>query len=276
MSFVFKVACVQNCASDDLDKNIEQTTALTRAAVVAGAGLVCLPEYFSYLAPNDQQLLKSALTEEDHPALKHFCNLAGELGVWLLLGSLAIKLKSGRVNNRSYLLDDKGAIVARYNKLHLFDVNLRAGESYRESATVEAGGEAVIVPTPWGKLGLSVCYDVRFAYLYRRLAQAGAAFLSIPAAFTRTTGQAHWHTLIRARAIETGSYVFAPAQCGVRHWGRATYGHSLIVDPWGGVLAEGGDAPCFIVAGVDTARVEEARRMIPALTHDRPLPSING
>jgi predicted amidohydrolase len=275
MSFVFKVACVQNCAGDDLNKNIEEATTLTRAAMTAGARLICLPEYFSYLAPNDQQLLKNALIEETHPALKHFCNLAGELKVWLLLGSLAIKLPTGRVNNRSYLIDDRGGITARYNKLHLFDVSLKNGENYRESATVEAGGEAVVASTPWGRLGLSICYDVRFAYLYRRLAQAGALFLSIPAAFTRTTGQAHWHTLIRARAIETGSYVFAPAQCGVRHWGRATYGHSLIVDPWGGVLAEGGDAPCFIIAGVDTNRVAEARRMLPALTHDRTVPSIN-
>ena len=275
MSSTFKVACVQNCADDDLGKNIEQVTVLTRAAAGTGAALVCLPEHFSYLAPSDGQLLENALAEEDHPALKHFRGLAGELKVWLLLGSLAIKLPSGHMNNRSYLLDDRGGIVARYDKLHLFDVSLKTGESYRESATVEAGDKAVVAATPWGKIGMSVCYDVRFAYLYRRLAQAGAMFLSIPAAFTLTTGQAHWHALVRARAIETGSYVFAPAQCGVRRWGRATFGHSLIVDPWGEVLADAGDGPCFISAGVDGARVDEVRRMIPALTHDRPVPPIN-
>jgi len=274
MFSAFKVACVQNCADDDLEKNIEQTVALTHEAAAAGAKFICLPEHFSYLAPNDEQLLKSAFVEEDHPALKRFRGLAAELKVWLLLGSLAIKLPNGRMNNRSCLLDDRGGIMARYDKLHLFDVSLKAGESYRESATVEAGDIAVIATTPWGVLGMSVCYDVRFAYLYRQLAQAGAMFLSIPAAFTRTTGRAHWHTLIRARAIETGSYVFAPAQCGVRRWGRATFGHSLIVDPWGGVLAEGGDEPCFIIAEVDAARVDEARRMIPALMHDRPVPPV--
>ncbi len=274
MTSAFKVACVQNCAGDDLDENMEQATALTRAAAEAGAALICLPEHFSLLAPSEALLLKNAFTENEHPALKHFRGLAGELKVWLLLGSLAIRLPAGRMNNRSCLLNDQGDIVARYDKLHLFDVSLKGGESYRESATVQAGDRAVVATTPWGLLGMSVCYDVRFAHLYRQLAQAGAAFLSIPAAFTRTTGEAHWHTLVRARAIETGSYVFAPAQCGVRRWGRATYGHSLIVDPWGGVLADGGDEPGFIIADVDPSRVEEARRMIPALTHDRTPPPV--
>src|SRR5579885_452433 len=242
MTSAFKVACVQNCAGDDLDENMEQATALTRAAAEAGAALICLPEHFSLLAPSEALLLKNAFTENEHPALKHFRGLAGELKVWLLLGSLAIRLPAGRMNNRSCLLNDQGDIVARYDKLHLFDVSLKGGESYRESATVQAGDRAVVATTPWGLLGMSVCYDVRFAHLYRQLAQAGAAFLSIPAAFTRTPGQAHWH--------------------------------SLIVDPWGGVLADGGDEPGFIIADVDPSRVEEARRMIPALTHDRTPPPV--
>ena len=269
MSNTFRVACIQNCADDDLDKNIRETTTLVRSAREAGADLICLPENFTLIEVNDARLLERAFTEETHPALPHFRDLAKALGVSLLLGSLAIKLPSGKVNNRSYLLDGEGNIVARYNKLHLFDVDLKAGESYRESNTVEPGDRAVLARTPWGLLGLTVCYDLRFAYLYRSLAQAGASFLAIPAAFTRTTGQAHWHILLRARAIETGCYVFAPGQCGVRPSGRATYGHSLIIDPWGRILADGGEAPGFILAEIDPAKVGEARRMIPALTHDR-------
>ena len=271
MAESFKVACVQNCAENNLDKNVEETIVLTRAAENAGAQLICLPEYFAFLAPNDQELLRAAPTEETHPALAVFRDLARELNVWILLGSLAVKVASGRVNNRSYLIDNAGNIVASYNKAHLFDVSLKGGESYRESVAVEPGEQAVVAQTPWGKLGMTVCYDVRFAYLYRMLAQAGASFLTVPAAFTRTTGQAHWHVLIRARAIETGSFVFAPGQCGRRSWGRATFGHSLIVDPWGTVLADGGEEPGFICAEIDPTRVEDARQMIPALTHDRPL-----
>ena len=265
----FKVACIQNCADDDLAENITLATELVRAAREAGADLICLPENFSLIQVNDARLLAQAHTEESHPAIPHFRDLSRALGAWILMGSLAIKHASGKINNRSYLLDNSGRVIASYNKLHLFDVNLKAGESYRESATVEPGDRAVVAATPWGGIGLSVCYDLRFAYLYRALAQAGAWYLSIPAAFTRTTGQAHWHVLQRARAIETGSYVFAPGQCGIRRSGRATYGHSLIVDPWGRILADGGDESGFVIAEVDSARVEEARRMIPALQHDR-------
>lgn len=269
MTGPFKVACIQHCAHNDLSKNIDDATGLVRAARNAGAALICLPENFAFLEVNDERLLAGASPEETHPAIPHFHALARELGAWILMGSLAIKLASGKVNNRSYLIDACGTIVARYNKLHLFDVNLKAGESYRESTTVEPGDQLVTASTPWGVLGLSICYDLRFAYLYRALAQAGAHYLTVPAAFTRTTGRAHWHVLLRARAIETGSYVFAPGQCGVRPNGRATYGHSLIVDPWGTVLADGGEDPGFIIAAVDPTRVEEARRMIPALQHDR-------
>ncbi|MFO1435022.1 MAG: carbon-nitrogen hydrolase family protein [Gammaproteobacteria bacterium] len=271
MAETFRVACVQNCAENDLDRNIEETIALTRAAENSGARLICLPEYFAFMAPSDQELLRLAPTEDAHPALREFRNLARELDVWILLGSLAIRVPSGRVNNRSYLIDNQGNIAASYNKVHLFDVALKGGESYTESSTVEPGSQAVVAQTPWGGLGMSICYDVRFAYLYRWLAQAGASFLSVPAAFTRTTGQAHWHVLIRARAIETGCFVFAPGQCGRRSWGRATYGHSLIVDPWGTVLAEAGDTPGFVVADIDPGRVDDARQMIPSLSHDRSL-----
>lgn len=276
MTQTFNAACIQNCAQLDMAHNIEETSAMLRAAHKEGAQLVCLPEYFAYLASSDKLVLANAFVENEHPALRHYQSLAKELGIWILLGSLAIKLSADKVNNRSYLLDSNGEVVARYNKLHLFDVNLKKGESYLESATVSAGNEAVLAATPWGQLGLSVCYDLRFAYLYRALAHAGADFLSIPAAFTRTTGKAHWHVLQRARAIETGSYVFAPCQGGDHESGWKTYGHSLIIDPWGKVLADGGEEPGYIIAEIDPRKVQEARRMIPSLQHDRDFSVLRG
>jgi predicted amidohydrolase len=221
------------------------------------------------IEPKRPLRLEKARPEAEHPAIPAFSALAAELGVWLLIGSLQIKLDAVTCANRSFLFDDCGRVVARYDKIHMFDVDLQGGESYRESKTFRPGDRAVIADTPWGKVGLTVCYDLRFAYLYRALAQAGASFLTVPSAFTVPTGQAHWHTLLRARAIETGSFVFAPAQCGGHAEGRKTYGHSLIVAPWGEVLADGGEAPGVITADIDPAKVAEARSMIPALTHDR-------
>jgi predicted amidohydrolase len=267
----FTVACVQNCAEDDVAANIEDAVRFVREAAAAGADLICLPENFSCLEERDELYASRGYREAEHPALAVFPALARELGVHLALGSLTIRLDSGRVHNRSYLVDSSGDVRATYNKIHLFDVQLRGGEMYRESATVEPGTGCTLVDLPWGRLGLSICYDVRFPHLYRRLAQQGADFLGIPAAFTATTGEAHWHVLVRARAIETGCYVFAAGQCGRRRWGRRTYGHSLIVDPWGVVLADAGNEPGFVLAEVDPAKVAEARAMIPALQHDRPL-----
>jgi predicted amidohydrolase len=186
-----------------------------------------------------------------------------------LIGSMQIKIDATACANRSFLFDPQGRVVARYDKIHMFDVDLDGGESYRESRRFRAGDRAVLADTPWGKIGLTVCYDVRFAYLYRALAQAGASFIAVPSAFTVPTGKAHWSTLLRARAIETGCFVFAPAQCGLHAEGRRTYGHSLIVAPWGDVLAEAGEEPGVIHADIDPAKVEEARRMVPALRHDR-------
>lgn len=271
MSGVFAVACVQNCAGNDMELNLRECAEWVRAAAAAGAGLVCLPEYFACLEPDDASLLASAHVEATHPALPRFSALAVELGVWILLGSIAVKISETKVNNRSYLIDASGSIVARYDKIHLFDVTLKSGEAYRESSTVQPGERVVTAATPWGGLGMSICYDVRFPHLYRSLARAGAHYLATPAAFTQTTGQAHWHVLQRARAIETGSYVFAPGQCGVRSWGRATYGHSLIVDPWGEILAEAGTEPGYVIAEIDPSRVDHARAMIPSLSHDKPL-----
>ena len=271
MATRFKVACVQNCAGPEIEPNLEETSALCRTAAGEGAQLICLPEYFSCLDLKDNLVLGQPFPEERHPALKRFRALAGELSVHLLLGSLAVETGEARFDNRSYLLGPDGGVLARYDKIHLFDVDLPGGEVYRESGTVRPGGAAVLAPTPWGPLGLSVCYDLRFPLLYRSLAQAGARMLAIPAAFTKTTGEAHGHVLMRARAIENGCYVFAPSQYGLHAGDRACYGHSLIVDPWGRVLADGGDGPGIISAEVDMAEVDKARGMIASLQHDRPF-----
>jgi predicted amidohydrolase len=269
MTGVFRVACVQMNAARDIAANLPVVADLVRQACAAGAAFVLLPENASMLEPNARLLREKAMPEDQHPALPFFADLARETGAWLLIGSLAIRQEDGRVANRSLLLDAEGRIVARYDKIHLFDVDLGGGETYRESATIAPGDRAVIATTPWGRLGMSVCYDLRFPHLYRRLAKGGAEFLTVPAAFTRVTGEAHWHVLLRARAIETGCYVFAPAQTGTHAEGRQTFGHSLIVDPWGRVLADAGKDVGFVVADVDPAEVATARRRIPALSHDR-------
>lgn len=269
----FTVACVQTNSERDFEPNIRATSAMVREARRAGADFVLLPENVSMLEPVSRLFKEKAQPEQEHPALVAFRDLAHETGVWLLIGSLAIKSPDGRVANRSLLVDPQGLIVARYDKIHMFDVDLGSGENYRESATIAPGETAVLADTPWGAIGLSVCYDLRFPHLYRRLAQQGAAYLSIPAAFTRTTGRAHWHILQRARAIENGAFVFAPAQCGTHAEGRQTYGHSLIVDPWGTVLADAGEEPGLILAEIDPEQVTEARKRVPSLTHDRPFHS---
>ena len=271
MSQPFTVALIQNCAGPEVEANITETGAMTREAAGKGASLIVLPEYFSALASDGPKLVMPAFAEEAHPALPAFSALARELDVWLLLGSLPIETAGGKVNNRGYLIGPDGAVAQRYDKVHLFDVNLANGETYRESATIEPGCKAVLAELPWGRLGMTICYDLRFAQLYRSLAQAGADFLAVPAAFTKRTGEAHWHVLNRARAIENGAFVFAPCQCGTHEGGGKTYGHSLIIDPWGRILADGGEAPGIVLAEVDPAEVAKARSMIPSLQHDRPF-----
>ena len=268
MSKPLIAACVQNCASADVAASMEESVALTRDARRQGAELICLPEFFSCLSVTSDRFEVGAHPESEHPVLRRFSALASALGCWLLLGSVAVRAGEGRVHNRSYLLDSQGRIVARYDKIHLFDIDLSRDETYRESAWVKPGAHAVLADTPWGRVGLSVCYDLRFPHLYRDLAKAGAEYLFVPAAFTKTTGEAHWHVLNRARAIENGAYVLAPCQYGV-HGKAATYGHSLIVDPWGVVLADGGTDPGVIVAELDPREVAKARQKIPSLTHDR-------
>lgn len=273
MATPFRVACIQNCAEEHVDRNLARAESFIREAAAVGAELICLPENFACLEPDERDYFARGFDESSHPALQLMPALAKELGVTLALGSLTIKRHDGRVSNRSFVIGADGRFIASYDKIHLFDVQLRQGEMYRESATVAPGERTSLAELPWGKLGLTICYDVRFPHLYRQLAHAGADFLAIPAAFTATTGEAHWHVLVRARAIENGCFVFAAAQCGRRHWGRRTYGHSLIVDPWGAILAEADNEEGFILAEIDPARVPEARGMVPSLQHDRPFSS---
>jgi deaminated glutathione amidase len=269
----FTAACIQLNAARDAAPNIAAASELVRRAREAGAELIMTPEVSDMIEPNRALRLEKARPEAEHPMLAAFRDLARETGAWLLLGSIVVRREDGdeRLANRSFLIAPDGAIAARYDKIHMFDVELKGGESYRESNAFRPGEKAVLAALPWGVLGMTVCYDLRFPYLYRALAKAGADFLSIPSAFTVPTGRAHWHVLMRARAIETGCFVFAPAQWGEHAQGRKTYGHSLIIAPWGEILAEAEDGAGFITAEIDRAKIAEARRAVPSLTHDRPF-----
>ncbi|MBN9557718.1 MAG: carbon-nitrogen hydrolase family protein [Alphaproteobacteria bacterium] len=267
----FRAACVQLRSTDDVAENIRVTSDLIRAAHAKGARFIATPENTTLMAPDGGAKLERSFAEADDPALLAFCTLAEELGIWLLIGSLAIKVSESKTANRSFLIGPDGRIAARYDKIHLFDVQLPSGEKYRESNTVAGGGQAVTADLPWGRIGLTICYDLRFPQLYRALAKAGSFLLTVPSAFTETTGKAHWHTLLRARAIENGAFVVAPAQGGHHANGRRTYGHSLIVAPWGEVLAEAGTEPGVIVADIDPALSADARARVPNLEHDRPF-----
>jgi deaminated glutathione amidase len=267
----FTAACVQLNSGRDIEPNLRIASDLVRRARDAGADLIMTPEVSDMIEPKRALRLEKAKAERDHPMLAAFRALARETGAHLLLGSLMLRESGDKLANRSFLIAPDGAIVARYDKIHMFDVDLPGGESYRESAVFQAGDRAVLAPLPWGVLGMTICYDLRFPHLYRALAQGGADFLAIPAAFTVPTGRAHWHVLLRARAIENGAFVFAPAQYGEHAEGRKTYGHSLIVAPWGEILAEAPDEVGFVTAQIDPAKIAEARRAVPSLSHDRPF-----
>lgn len=265
----FRVACVQMNSGADLSANLEQAVTFIRSAHAQGAHFATLPENALLMAPDQQSKFAGSFTEEKDPSLPVLRALARELGIWILIGSHAIRSGRSKLFNRSYLIDSSGGIAARYDKIHLFEAYLPGGETYREGDTVQGGSKAVTAALPWGTLGVSICYDVRFPQLYRHLAQAGAFAFTIPSAFTVPTGSAHWHVLLRARAIESGAFVFAPAQCGTHPAGRKTYGHSLVVAPWGEVLAEAGDTPGVIVADIDPALVLAVRSRVPSLLADR-------
>jgi len=265
----FRTACIQNTANRNIGANIAWVCERISEAHAEGADFITMPETVGLIEPVNEQIPDNCYSEEVDAGLGAFRHAASTLGVTILVGSQLIKTADERIVNRSFLLDTQGEIVARYDKLHMFDIELSSGEFYRESDIIAPGDKAVLATTPWGKLGMSICYDLRFAALYRTLAQNGAQFITIPAAFTQTTGKAHWHTLVRARAIETACYVIAPNQCGHHVDKRKSWGHSLIVDPWGEILADGGAEPGIIYADIDLSKVDKARSMIPALKHDR-------
>ena len=266
-----RIGCVQTPALPTFDEAIEAACRLAGDAVAAGAELVCLPEYCGGLKSDKGVLKPPAAPEASHPVLEALRNFTRDAGVWMLIGSVAVDGPEGRLINRGFMVDDKGEIRARYDKIHLFDVDLSETERYRESAVINPGGQAVVTDTPWGRLGMTTCYDLRFPHLYRSLAHAGAEILAVPAAFMKVTGQAHWHVLNRARAIENGAVVVAPCAVGPVPGGGAVYGHSLIVSPWGEILAEGGDGVSTIVATVDMESVASVRKRVPSLRHDRPF-----
>lgn len=263
------VALLQLNAGPEIAPNLDAAEALARQAAKQGARFVLTPENTCHMRARPADKLQTSPWEAEHPALPRFQNLSKELGIWFLLGSIAVKVSDNKIANRSYLISPKGDIVANYDKIHLFDVTLPNGDVYHESQTVQAGGQAVAASTDFGRVGMTICYDLRFAALFRKLALAGSGILTVPSAFTVPTGRAHWEVLLRARAIETGSFVLAPAQTGAHEGGRETYGHSMIVAPWGDIVAQGGAETGIVAATVDLRQIDTARQSIPALQHDR-------
>jgi predicted amidohydrolase len=265
----FRVGLVQMRSGRTPAANVDAAAGMIREASAGGADYVQTPEMTSLLVRKREELMEKIVAEDSDASLADFRDLARKLSIWLHIGSLAIKVSSHHAANRSFLINPKGDIAARYDKIHMFDVDLAGGESYRESNSYKAGDLAVVADLPWGRLGLTVCYDLRFPALYRALAEAGSSFLAIPSAFTRQTGEAHWDVLMRTRAIENGCFVLAAAQGGTHEDGRETFGHSIVVDPWGKVLAEGSGEPGVIFADIDPALVATVRGRIPSLQHGR-------
>lgn len=266
-----KAALIQLCSGRDMARNIADATGLIREAARQGAQFVATPEMTNILETDRDRLRGLARAEEEDASVQAFAELARELRLWLLAGSFALKGPGAKLLNRSLLFSPDGQVAARYDKVHLFDVDLPDGQKLRESAAYEAGHPVPVLPLPFATIGLTICYDVRFPQLYRALAQAGADVLTVPSAFTRITGEAHWHVLLQARAIETGSFILAPAQGGLHECGRETFGMSLAVSPWGDVIAEGGKEPQLVMAEIDRSKAVEARRRIPVLKPGKPV-----
>lgn len=268
-----RVALIQTRTPATQSAALAHAEPLIRQAAADGAKLILTPEGVNLLEQRRDRREQAVVAEETDAAVQGLRALARELKVWLLIGSAIVKsghAGDDRAANRSMLIDDEGCVVASYDKLHVFDVTLSDGESWQESAVIRPGDGAVIAATPWGGLGMTVCYDVRFPHLYRQLTRAGAVMIAVPAAFTRPTGEAHWETLLRARAIETGCFILAPAQGGAHEDGRKTWGRSMVVGPWGEVVVRADhDEPCVLVADLDMEAVARARRAVPQLTHDR-------
>ncbi len=264
-----KAACVQLNSGPDIEENLRAASVLIREAAGQGARLIATPENTDYIRRYAREKLEISGDKDSHPPIRFFADLAAELGVWLLIGSLGIKINDTQLANRSHLFSPQGKLVSTYDKIHMFDVKLSRTEFYNESREYKGGNRAVIADMEGVKLGMSICYDVRFPHLYRDLAKHRAQIMTVPAAFTIPTGEAHWEVLLRARAIETGSFILAPAQTGEHEGGRKTYGHSMIIAPWGGILAQAEASTGMIMADLNLDEVAKARQSIPALKHDR-------
>lgn len=264
------VACLQTRPMPDFETATAEALGLAEQAVAHGAELLALPEYCGGLVSEGSAIKAPAATDDAHPVVSAIRDFCAANGVWTLIGSVAVPGPDAMIINRGFLIDDQGAIRGRYDKIHMFDIQMSDTAVYRESAMVAPGDGSALYQTPWGKLGHTICYDVRFPHLYRDLAQAGAEMLAVPAAFTKTTGALHWHILNQARAIENGAFVIAPCAHGAVPGGGEAYGHSLIIDPMGKVLADGGEGPGIAMATIDLDEVADARARIPSLSHDRP------
>lgn len=263
----FRAALIQLCSGREIAPNLAVAEDLIRAAAAEGADYVQTPENTALMELNTARLFARIKPEAETTVLADFSRISSDMGIWLHIGSVAIQVAENKVANRAFIFAPDGSVAARYDKIHMFDVDLPSGEIYRESKNYRPGASAVGVRLPWCMFGVTTCYDLRFPEQYRALAQAGADVLTVPSAFTKQTGTAHWHILLRARAIETGSFVLAAAQTGMHENGRSTFGHSLIVSPWGEILADAGEAPCVVSADIDLAEVALARNKIPALNH---------
>jgi predicted amidohydrolase len=266
----FNIACIQTNTQNDLQENISKISLQVSKAANMGADFVTMPENAFFMGKNAEELLLNSFFENEHPAILKMQELAAQLKIWILIGSVAVKIaNSEKLANRSIVIDNSGKIVSTYDKIHLYDVQVEGEETHRESSRFVGGDKATICKTPWCDIGLTICYDVRFPHLYRKLAKSGAKIITVPSAFTKFTGQAHWHTLLKARAIENACFIAAPAQTGTHPSQRQTFGHSLIIDPWGDVLQDGGKSETIIIAEVDTEIVDKIRKQLPSLEHDR-------
>lgn len=272
-----RIALYQAQSGIDPAANAERLAKMVRGAAAGGAAMLFTPEMSGMLDRDRERALGKARSEDDDQVLQAVRAAANEAGIWVHLGSLALKAEGGKLTNRGFVIDNQGVICARYDKIHLFDVDLPTGESWRESAMYQAGRDAVVVPdTPVGRLGLTICYDLRFPELFQRLSDAGAEVIAVPAAFTVPTGRAHWQVLMRARAIEAELFIVAAAQAGHHEDGRDTYGHSLVADPWGELILEMGGDPGLAFAEIDLGRIADVRARIPVHQHRREIPTIPG